>query len=327
MNVTIMGCGRWASFHAWYQSNILGNRVLVWGIEDEFFHEISTTRKNEYLSLPDNVSFTTDLDFALVFSKYIIIAISAQAMPDLTAKIAEKKPKGKTFILAMKGIIDSTGERLTEVLKKKIAKSNKIAVWVGPGHPQELARMHPNIMIVDSHDPEVTKDIANRFKSKLIRLYEGDDLIGVEIGAAAKNVIGIMAGILDGADRQSLKGTLMARGAYEVSVLISAMGGKQLTAYGMSHLGDYEATLFSKNSHNRMYGEALYRERMGNEEKSIIFLAEGVATAKAIKLLAEKHKVEMPICKLCYEILYNNKDIDLGFNELFQREYAKEFRY
>ena len=320
--ITILGCGRWASFHAWYQSTVLKNKVLVWGRRDGFYEEIASTHKNQYVTLPKSVEFTNDLDAAIKFSKYIIISISAQAMPEFSAEIAKCNPQNRVFILAMKGIIDQTGERLSEVLKSHIDASNDITVWVGPGHVQDFVAGQPNIMIIDGYDAKVVDDVANKFKSKLARLYQGDDLIGVEIGAAAKNVIGIMAGICDGAGLNSLKGALMARGVYEVAKLIVAMGGKQLTAYGMSHLGDYEATLFSKNGHNRLYGEKLYKG-----EATDGFLAEGVPTTKAIYDLAKKYNVEMPICGLCYQILYEKKDPDEGLVELLTRGHAREFRF
>jgi glycerol-3-phosphate dehydrogenase (NAD(P)+) len=322
MNVTILGCGRWASFHAWYQSKILKNNVLVWGLEDSAtFKELSTTLKNEYLTLPKDIKFSSDLAAALDFAEYIIIAISAQAMPEFSDKIRALSPKKKTFVLCMKGIIDATGERLTQVLTPRIDKSNRVAIWVGPGHVQELVQGQPNIMLIDSADAKTATDVIEKFKSSLIRFYHGGDLIGAEIGAAAKNVIGIMAGILDGAGMTSLKGALMARGIYEVARLIVAMGGEKLTAYGISHLGDFQATLFSQNSHNRSYGEKLFK---GQRESH---LAEGVATSKALVGLANKYKVEMPICRLCYEICFEGKDPRKGFREIFERDNVKEFRF
>jgi len=322
MKVTILGCGRWASLHAWYQAIVLGNDVLVWGLaDDELYKSISKTRKNKYLELPESVNFTDSLKDAMNHAEYIIIAISAQGMPGFSKRVGALNPKNKTFVLCMKGIINDTGERLSQVLTKNVDKSNKITVWLGPGHAQELSKMQPNVMVIDGDDPGVVEDVASKFKSKLIRLYQGDDLIGVEIGAAAKNVMGITAGLLDGAGLSSLKGALMARGVYEVAKLIVAMGGKQLTAYGMSHIGDFEATLFSQNSNNRRYGEMLYKG-----EKSE-YLAEGVATSKALHLLAQKHGVEMPISELCYRILHEDKCPDEGLKELFMREHSKEFRF
>ena len=111
-------------------------------------------------------------------------------------------------------------------------------------------------MVIDSDDDRVKRELVEKLSSNLIRFYIGADLIGNEIGAAAKNVIGIAAGMLDGVGQTSLKGALMSRGAREIARLIKAMGGSELSAYGLCHLGDYEATVFSPHSHNRRFGEA-----------------------------------------------------------------------
>ncbi len=140
--------------------------------------------------------------------------------------------------------------------------------------------------------------MADNFKSELIRFYYGEDLIGTEIGAAAKNVMGIVAGVLDGCGYASLKGSLMSRGAREVARLIKAMGGNELSAYGLAHLGDYEATLFSEYSHNRMYGEMLVKDKKFEK------LAEGVPTAAAMKKLGEKYGVDLPITCAVYDLCY-----------------------
>lgn len=137
---------------------------------------------------------------------------------------------------------------------KSIDRSNKVAVWLGPGHIQDFYNGKPNCMVIDSDDVNTRNYLVDILSSGLIRFYYGTDLIGNEIGAAIKNVIGIAAGMLDGLEMSSLKGALMSRGTIEVGRLIERMGGKIETAYGLCHLGDYEATLFSLHSHNRLYG-------------------------------------------------------------------------
>jgi glycerol-3-phosphate dehydrogenase (NAD(P)+) len=157
-------------------------------------------------------------------------------------------------------------------------------------------------MVIDSANAELKTKLANEFKSDLIRFYYGEDLIGTEIGSAAKNVMGIVAGVLDGCGYDALKGSLMTRGAREVARLIKAMGGNELSAYGLAHLGDYEATLFSEYSHNRKYGEMLMTGEKFQK------LAEGVPTAAAMKALGEKYGVDLPITKAVYEICYGEGD-------------------
>lgn len=323
MKVTVLGCGRWASFHAWYQSTKLKNKTMVWGRNmDSAYEELKRTRQNNYVTFDKSVQFTSDLDEALRFSNHIIIAISAQGMEDLSERIGQLNPKNKTFILCMKGIINTTGERLSEVMRKQVDKSNKICVWVGPGHPQEFVKGLFNIMLLAGESREFTCELAKLFKSSLIRFYQTDDLIGAEIGAAAKNVLGITAGMLDGSGCEHLKGPLMAHGIREVARLIVKMGGKELTAYGTSCLGDFQATLFSENSHNRRFGEYIVQKK----DTSAIGTAEGFATSEALHRLAERYKVEMPICEICYKILHEGKDPKDGLKELFLRENADEFK-
>lgn len=175
-------------------------------------------------------------------------------------------------------------------------------------------------MVIDSEDNTAKHLLVKEFSSDLIRFYLGNDIIGSEIGAASKNVIGIAAGMLDGMGLSTLKGALMSRGTREIARLISAMGGNELSAYGLCHLGDYEATVFSKFSHNRAFGECFVS---GTDYKD---LAEGYFTAKAMVELGEKFGVELPICHAVYRILYQNADFHTEMQSLFKRSVKNEFQ-
>ena len=318
MNVTVLGSGRWGTFLAVYHSR--KNNVVLWGREgSKDFRQLMEERKNSYLELPDNLILEPDLDKALKHSDYIVISISAQHLREFCKRLDKYELNGKTFILCMKGIESETGERLTQIVKETIKQYVNVCVWVGPGHVQDFMAGIPNCMVVDSDDKEVINDVVTKFSSDLIRLYLGDDIIGTEIGAAAKNVIGLAAGMLDGLHLSSLKGALMARGAREVARLIKAMGGNELSAYGLAHLGDYEATLFSKHSQNRMFGESFITGRPYEK------LAEGVATVKALMKLSEEYNVEMPISHVVYDIIYNNYDPKDALPRLFGRDVKGEF--
>ncbi len=322
--ISVLGCGRWASFHAWYQIEKLYNDVMMWGrAEDKYFAELRKTHKNGYIEMPKNLRYSTDLSEAINFADTIIIAISAQAMQEFAKTIAQQEPKNKTFVLCMKGIDQNTGERLSEILRKNIDDSNHICVWVGPGHIEELTANQPNVMIISGDNEATVKHLINKFESPLISILSSDDLIGVEVGAAAKNVMGIAAGFLDGLGKSSLKGALMARGCYEVSLLIEKMGGNKMTAFGMSHLGDFEATLFSKNSHNRRYGEEYIQDRLSDN----IGTAEGVGTTKAMYQLAQKYGVYMPITTTIYRILNLGANKNDVIYDLFKTTTHREFNY
>ena len=318
MNVTVLGSGRWGTFLAVYHSR--RNNVALWGLEGSpDYEQLLRERKNSYLELPDNLILEPDLEKALDRADYIVISISAQHLRSFCERINTFNVHGKTFILCMKGIESETGERLSRIVKETIDQYINVCVWVGPGHVQDFMAGIPNCMVVDSEDKDVINDVVNKFSSDLIRLYLGDDIIGTEIGAAAKNVIGIAAGMLDGFGLSSLKGALMARGAREVARLIRAMGGNELSAYGLSHLGDYEATLFSLHSQNRMFGEKFITKQPYSK------LAEGAATVKALMKLSAEYNVEMPISKVVYDILYNEADPKQALNSLFERDVKIEF--
>ena len=318
MNVSVLGCGRWGSFIGWYLARH-GHEVCQWGRSGKSFDQLKSG-KNEYVELDKRINLTSDLKTALNFGDIIAISISAQHLREFMQEVVMTADvSDKIFVLCMKGIEMETGKRLSEVLIDCGISADKIAVWVGPGHIQAFTQGLPNCMVIDSYNSAIVKKLADAFRSDLIRFYYGDDIIGSEIGAAAKNVMGIAAGMLDGGGMTTLKGPLMARGAREVSRLIEAMGGKSVSAYGLCHLGDYETTLFSEYSNNRAFGEKFVRHQ------PFIKLAEGAATAKAMKFLGEKYGVDLPITNAVYAILYENKDPMSEFKKVFSRSTRKEF--
>jgi len=320
MKVSVLGCGRWGSCIAWYLDKT-GHQVLSCGLENApEFITLRDTRKNDYLEFPESIEISSDLGYAIERAEVIVISISAQHLREYMADIAKHNLDGKIIVLCMKGVEESTGCRLSEVVSSFVdEEKTPIAVWVGPGHPQDFTKGIPNCMVIDSKNEDVKVRLVNQFSSSLIRMYIGNDFIGSEIGAAAKNVIGIVAGMLDGVNYQSLKGALMARGTREIARLIEAMGGNPYSAYGLCHLGDYEATLFSKWSQNRMYGESFV------QGKSYGKLAEGVMTTKALKKLADKYNVEMPIVSVLYDTLFDGKPFEKSMEELFGRSVKTEF--
>lgn len=320
MKISVLGCGRWGSCIAWYLDKT-GHEVLSCGLENApEFIQLKETRKNDYLEFPESIEISSDLAYAIERAEVIVISISAQHLREYMADISKYTLDNKIIVLCMKGVEESTGCRLSEVVTSFVdEEKTPVAVWVGPGHPQDFVKGIPNCMVIDSKNDDVKTKLVNELSSSLIRMYIGNDFVGSEIGAAAKNVIGIVAGMLDGMNYQSLKGALMARGAREIARLIEAMGGNPMSAFGLCHLGDYEATLFSKWSHNRMYGE--------NFVKGIEYgkLAEGVMTTKALMKLADKYNVEMPIVSCLYEVLFEGKPFENAMEELFERSFKPEF--
>ena len=317
MRITVIGCGRWGSFHAWYSDHI-GHDVTLYGRETSTrMKQLMESRGNDYLTLPETVKLTSNLQEAVDFGEVIVISISSQQLRSFVCDLNRIEGiENKEFVLCMKGLESGTGKRLSTVFYEEL-KLNA-AVWVGPGHVQDFLKGIPNCMIISSEDTDLTHKLVEIFKSPLIRFYYGSDLLGTEIGAAAKNVIGLAAGMLDGLNCSSLKGALMARGAAELSRLVAALGGDKMTIYGLSHLGDYEATLFSPHSHNRRFGEDFV------QDKPFTKLAEGVETVSALMKLSKIANVELPICTTVNEIIHNQKDPREQLLQLFLRSTKSE---
>ncbi len=320
-NVTVIGCGRWGSFLAWYMSR-LGKNVIMYGREDsESYNSLKSSRQNEYLTLPESVEFSSDIKCALDHSTDVIISIGAQGLFSLAKQIRDTLGGhgGKNYILCMKGIVEDGGLRLSEVMHSVLGFDASCVVWLGPGHAQDFTRGIPNCMLMASENAELAKDLCDRFASPLIRFYYSTDVIGCEIGAATKNVIGIAAGILDGINYSSLKGALMARGPREIARLTAAMGGDERSIFGLCHLGDYEATLFSEHSHNRRFGENFVKKLPYGK------LAEGFYTVRSLMLLQKKYGIELPISTAVNDIIHVGLDPKEVIEAMFLREQKREF--
>ena len=318
MKISVLGCGRWGSFIAWYLSG-RGFPVALYGRENSpRFALLKSAGKNEYVTLGENVALTSSLEEAAA-ADVLVVSVKSAGLRELLSSLRPFGLAEKTLVLCMKGVEENTGKRLSEIAVEEGADRNKVAVWVGPGHIQAFAAGLPNCMLIDAYDHALTKKLADAWRSDLIRFYYGDDIVGSEIGAAAKNVFGIAAGMLDGMGLSSLKGALMSRGTREVSRLIAAMGGNGFSAYGLCHLGDYEATVFSPFSHNRMFGELFVKGEKYDK------LAEGYYTVKAIMHLKEQYNVDLPVCEAVYSVLYSGVSAEDAISKIFKRTLKAEF--
>ena len=319
MKITVIGCGRWGSFIANYLSGI-GHDVYLYGPSDtKDMQCFLQYRKNSFITLRDAVTLSCELDTSISRADVVIISIPSQSLRGLMGEMRDAGWHGGKIVLCMKGLEIESGKRLSVVVDEELGASTECAVWIGPGHVQEFSNGVPNCMVIDSKSEELKHLLVNEFSSNLIRFYYGSDLIGNEIGAAAKNVIGIAAGMLDGMGLSTLKGALMSRGTREIARLIKAIGGNELSAYGLCHLGDYEATVFSKFSHNRSFGEAFIKG------ESFERLAEGYYTVRAITTLANEKGVEVPICQTVENVLYNGASPKEALTQLFDRALKSEF--
>ncbi len=318
--ISVIGSGRWGTFLAWYAANYCNmEQVQIYSCPSApDFIELKETRKNPYLTLTDNITLH-DKIAEVLDNDFIIISIGCQHLRSLAKELNGYNIAGKTFLLAMKGLEEPDATILSDVMRQEISQPIHVATLGGPGHVQDYMKKVPSCAVIDSDEPETKDLVIKLLQSDLIRFYYGADFIGNQIGAALKNVIGIAAGILDGLEWYGLKGALMARAPIEVGRFIKHFGGNPMTAYGLSHLGDYEATLFSHHSHNRMFGEMFAKGQDFGK------LAEGYFTLKAVKNIADKHNLNMPICQALYKGVYEGADIKETIRTMFERDLKQEF--
>lgn len=289
MKITILGCGRWGTFLAWY-FNEIGFDVLLWGRENSLkLQQLESTRKNDYVNLSPKITLTSSLTSALDFSDILLIAIKEQSLRELMHNICNLNFFGKTFVLCMKGIENNSEQRLTEVVDSILENQAQVAIITGPGQPTDLVKGTPTCMIIDSKDKNLSQILCKEFSSSLISFLPGNDLIGNEIGAAINKLIGIAGGILDGLGHSSLKGPLMVAGTYEISVIIKCMGGKADSAYGLCCLGDYQASLFSEYSNSVAFGKSLVDKQKFNKH------APGAFTAQVVIDIINKRNISAPL--------------------------------
>ncbi|MBR6052505.1 MAG: NAD(P)H-dependent glycerol-3-phosphate dehydrogenase [Clostridia bacterium] len=318
-NISVIGCGRWGAFIAKYLSD-LGHAVTLYGRPgSRRMEELIETHRNALMELPAAVKLETSLPAALEGAKILVVSIPSQQLRSLLREVAAHSSLPETLVLCMKGLEIGSGKRLSTVAEEELGGRMKTAVWIGPGHVQAFCAGIPNCMVIDSADEGTKKTLVDAFSGDLIRFYYGRDLIGNEIGAAAKNVVGIAAGFLDGLGTPSLKGALMSRGTREIARLIGSVGGNPNSAYGLCHLGDYEATLFSPYSHNRRFGEAFARGEEFGE------LAEGYYTVRALTALADANGVDLPISRGVEDVLYHGLPLADCIKRLFARSLKNEF--
>ena len=318
--VSVIGPGRWGTFLAWYLVKHKGlDNVLLYGLENSItFQQLEANRRNEYLEIPKEIFLTSDLNRTLQ-SDFIIISIDAQHLKQFAISINSYNVEGKTFILAMKGIDVETKKRLSQIMFENVKQNINVAVLLGPGHVEDYTKGIPNCAVIDSNDEKTKENVVNLMRSPLMRLYYGTDLIGNEIGGAYKNVIGIGAGILDGLGWKSLKGALMSRSVVEVGRFIEKCGGNPRSASGLSFLGDFEATLFSKYSNNRLFGELFIKGETTNKN------CEGYFTLQAVHEMAKSFNIDCPITETLYSIIYEKTSVKDGLDSLFGRDLKKEF--
>lgn len=278
------------------------------------------------IRFPSNLSVTDDLSAALAGTELIVSAVPSHGTREILKRAAPYVHRGSTIVSATKGLEQDTLLRVSEIIGQELRDVVNVAVLSGPSFAAEVARELPTAVSIASLDAQVVKRVQEEFRAPYLRLYGTDDVVGVEIGGALKNVIAIAAGMVEGLGlgHNALAG-LVTRGLAEMSRLACAAGAKRETLAGLTGLGDLVLTCTGALSRNRHVGIELASGRaVADVLAGMKMVAEGVRTTEAALALAARHNVELPIAAQVGELLAGRKDPKTALYELMLRPQRAE---
>ncbi len=340
--IAIIGGGGWGLSIA----NLLhenGHRVLVWEHDPHFLTQLIDTRSNPTL-LPGimfspEITFTGDWkDVSGFEASVVVLATPAQFLRSTLSSLNQalgndalsfwESSNLQAIVNVAKGIEEHTLSTMSQIIKDLLPPSahSIICCLSGPSHAEEVAKHVPTAVVIAGGEENILLNLQQLFSNPYFRVYRSDDLIGVEIGGAVKNIIAIAAGIIDGLGfGDNTKGALITRGIVEIQRLGLALGAKPETFLGLSGIGDLVTTAISPHSRNRSVGFGIGQ---GRSLKQIIaemkMIAEGVASTRSVYYLAQKIGIEMPITDQIFQVLYEDKEPILAITELMTRDLKAE---
>lgn len=327
-STAILGAGGWGTALAglWARD---GRKIVLWGHNAARVEQLRTARENkEYLPgfiLPENVRLTSELGECTECGLVVFVVPSTffRGIASGFRKLAGAKQN--ILLSCTKGIEHGTGMRMSEILSESFPE-HRIAVLSGPNLAVEVARNLPTATVLGCTDSACAAELQSYLGSSRFRIYTSDELTGIELGGALKNVFALAAGVSDGFGLgDNSKAALVTRCLAELLRLGTAMGGDARTFYGLSGVGDLVATCFSKHSRNRTVGEKLGQgQSLGQITAEMQMVAEGVPTAQSAFECARRLNVETPIIDQVHAVLYEGKPPAQGLKELLQRDQKAE---
>lgn len=307
-----------------------GHQSTLWGAFEESIDRLRQNRENSRLlpgaKIPDSVRLTANESDAFQNSSLVISAIPTQYLRQTWKRLAPHLPSKIPIVSVTKGIETETLERPSEIIIDSTKNKNPVAVLSGPNIAAELAKYHPASCVVAADDSALAERVQRLMTTQWFRIYTSTDVIGVEIAGATKNVIALAAGMVDGLRAgNNAKSALVTRGLVEITRLGVALGAKSETFMGLAGLGDLITTCVSPEGRNRTVGEQLGKgKKLHDILSQMSSVAEGVATTRAVRALARRHNVEMPITEQVYQVLFENKDVLAAMSDLMSRDLKPE---
>lgn len=306
-----------------------GHKISIWTRDKYTVKDINDERENtKYLpniKIPNNIFASTNMKNVIKDSKYVIISVPSHAVENVS-NMASKYIKEDTVIISVaKGIQEETGKRMSQVIQDNLP-SNPIVVLSGPSHAEEVASGIPTVVAVSSVDMNAAKKVQDLFMMPNFRVYTNEDIIGVEISGAVKNIIALSVGILDGLGYgDNTKAALMTRGMSEMSRIGIKLGGRTETFLGLTGMGDLIVTCTSIHSRNRRAGILIGKGASVEETcKEVGMVVEGIKACRAFYKLKEELNVSMPITDMLYRVLYEDKKAEDAVYELMLRDKKDE---
>ncbi|MER1956299.1 MAG: NAD(P)H-dependent glycerol-3-phosphate dehydrogenase [Solibacillus sp.] len=330
-NVVVLGAGSWGTALAIVLAEN-GHNTLIWSHREDQATEINEYHTNKkYLpntTLPQNLKATSNLEAAAKHGSTIVMAVPTKGIRGVCTEISQYIEQPALFVHVSKGIEPDSLMRISEFMEQSLAEHvvSDLVVLSGPSHAEEVVLQHPTTVTAACKNLAAAEKVQDLFMNHYFRVYTNDDVVGVEIGGALKNVIALAAGMIDGLNYgDNAKAALITRGLAEITRLGVKMGGNPFTFAGLTGMGDLIVTCTSVHSRNwragNMLGKGMKLDQVLEEMGMVV---EGVRTTKAAHQLAEKYGVTMPITSALYEVLFNDIEPKVLVESLMHRTKKSE---
>ena len=322
--IGMIGAGSWGTALTWLLTNN-GHHVTAWSALDAEIEMLKKDREQKSklpgVILSEDTRFTTDLKAAVEGKDLLVLAVPSPFTRSTAARLKDVVEDGQIIVNVAKGIEENTLMTLSQIIEEEVPQA-EVAVLSGPSHAEEVGKGLPTVIVAGAKHKETAEYIQNIFMNEVFRVYASPDVLGIEIGAALKNVVALAAGIADGLGYgDNTKAALITRGITEIARLGIKMGGHFETFCGLSGIGDLIVTCASMHSRNRragiLIGKGYTMEEAMDEVKMVV---EGVYSAKAAMTLAEKYEVQLPIIEQVNEVLFHGKAAAQAVNDLMLRD-------
>lgn len=323
-DISVIGAGSWGTALALLLHKN-GHRVTVWSIMEDEVEMLRTRREHvdklPGVRLPEEMEFTTDLKGAVTGRDVLVLAVPSPFTRSTSRNMKPYVHEGQLIVNVAKGIEEHTLLTLSQIIEEEIPQA-EVAVLSGPSHAEEVGRGIPTTIVVGAKKKSTAEYLQNVFMDEVFRVYISPDVLGIELGAALKNVVALAAGIADGLGYgDNTKAALITRGILEIGRLGVAMGGKLETFCGLTGIGDLIVTCASMHSRNRRAGILIGQgHTMEQAMAEVRMVVEGVYSAKAAIGLAQKYHVQLPIIEQVNAILFEGLPADEAVRNLMLRD-------